>query len=188
MGIIKIERKIIMIRPLVNETVTILTQKQVPKFFQSLAKQIEIPLNCSRIKTGVIAKNLVGIDDTGWFIASQGSILPRGDIATTSSFGYIESGMFSKIVPKNKSSNIKEYFANLSEQLKLSFDMNRTKTGTIDGKLFAIDDTGRFISSKRELLPNGDWGTISQVGKVEGVASKIVPQKDIATMTITKRS
>lgn len=176
------------ILPTVSTVIKGLREEQAPKLFESLARQIEIPLNTNRLKTCIIGEHLVGIDDAGKFIATQGQKLKNGDFSTVSRFGRIDSGAYSKIISGISEKNHKEFIEKLAEKIGFSMNKNRTKTGMIDGKLLGIEyDTGRFISSKIEPLTNGCFGTVSKTGQIDGVASKVVPLEDLLSFKITKR-
>ena len=174
---------------LTDLTVTGLKQVQRGKLLKSIARQINIPLNGDRLKIGVIEDFLVGLDDAGRFIAARGTKMNNGDYATVSRFGVLDKGGYSKVISENAGKTERGFFAELAEQLKLSFDMNRTKTGTFQGNPIAIEyDTGRFITATKEQLKSGEIGVTGLTGKIEGTASKIVPQKDLMAMKITKRT
>ena len=155
-----------------------LTSKQLPAFFENLAKQLNFPLNTSRLKTGIVEGRILGIDDVGNFIVTSGTRLKNGDIATISNLG-TRFGVGSKVVPKDAAVTERGFLESLATQFKSAgHDMNvdRMKTGIVGGNRVGIDDTGRYIQTTfSEKLADGSYGTISTYGKMESACSKIIP-------------
>ena len=177
------------ILPTVAFVVKGLRQEQAPKLIQSIAKQSGIEINPKTLKTGIFENHLVGIDDAGRFIATQGSKLPNGNFATMSRYGYLESGCYSKIISETGAKTERGFFSELVSKLGLNFNMGRTKTGLVNGKPIAIEyDTGRFVTATKEQLTKEGWATTGQIGKIEGVISKEVPKEDLLAFNIIKRN
>ncbi len=154
---------------------------QEKKLLSSISKELKFPINIERTKTGVFDKWLVGIDDTGKFIATTGSRIPSGDFATISRTGMLQNGIYSKVVKADVGKNIHDFFRNLSEQMGLKFDFNRTKAGKIGNRLYCEDYTnGNFIAATREVLSNGDFGVVARHGIVENSASKVISKTSLA--------
>ena len=155
-----------------------LTQQQLPAFFGNLARQLNIPLNTSRLKSGVVADRILAIDDAGRFIAAKGTRLKNGDIGTICNFGTC-NGSFSKEVPANLNPERRGFIESLAEQLKPSghvMNLDRTKTGLVDGHAFGYDDAGKYIFTRSVEMHKGTYGVVGTVGKFESAASKVVPK------------
>lgn len=172
----------------VSTVVKGLRKEQAPKLLESIATQCRVQLEKNTLKTGIFEDFLVGIDANGRFIATRGEKLANGDFGTVSRFGKIDSGAYSKIISETSEKNHKGILERLSAQIGFPMNMDRTKIGMINGKLFGIDDNGRFIFSQLEPLTNGKIGTISRTGIVEGTASKVVPSSDLLSFKIIKRT
>ena len=168
------------IQKVVTSAIKGLNRGQYPKLIQSIAKQSNLALDTRTLKTGVIGDYLVGSDQAGRFIATQGSKLPNGNFGTISRYGNIE-GSYSKIVSENSGKTERGFFEELVNKLKLDFNMGRTKTGMVNGTPIAIEsDTGRFVTATlKEKLPNGELGVNGQIGKFEGIISKEVPKEHL---------
>ena len=83
--------------PYVGNVVRGLRAEQTRPLLEALSRELNIPMNISRMKTGVVADRLVGIDDVGNFIATHGSQLQNGDLGTVSQIGKVD-GVASKVV------------------------------------------------------------------------------------------
>lgn len=114
-----------------------------------------------------------------------------GDIATISNYGTSIAGC-SKVVPAEAGTTQRGLLESLANQFKTAgHDVNieRMKTGTVAGKPYGVDDKGNYIfTSLTENLPNGDFGTVSTIGKVENACSKVVPKTALQTMKITRKT
>lgn len=176
------------ILPTVSTVVKGLRSEQAPKLLENIAKQINTPLNAQKMKTGIFEGWLVGLDDAGRFIATRGSKLPNGNFGTQSAYGFVEQGTYSQFVSELGGKTERGFFTELVNNLGLKFNMDRTKTGFVEGKPFAIEyDTGRFITAMKEKVRNG-WGVQGQVGRVEGFnASKEVPKEALLSFKINKK-
>lgn len=168
------------IEKIVSSVIRGLNREQAPKLIQSIARQGNLALDARTLKTGVIGNYLVGCDQAGRFIATQGSKLPNGNFGTISRYGNIE-GSYLKIVSENGGKTERGFFEELVNKLKLNFNMDRTKTGVVNGTPIAIEwDSGRFvIATMKEKLPNGEFGVNGQIGKIEGTLNKEVPKEHL---------
>lgn len=174
-----------------NKILSVLTDlrpEQVSKFFENLSKQLNCPLNISRLKTGVIEGRALGIDDAGNFIVAQANRMKNGDIATVCNFG-TRMGVGSKVVPAPAATTDRGLLESLATQFRAAghnINIDRMKTGVVGGNLVGIDDTGRYIQTTfTEKLKDGSYGTVSTYGKVENACSKIVPNQALSTIRIT---
>lgn len=176
-----------MVRVDVSSVVRGLSQKQAPKLLQGIARQIDVPINIERLKTGIVNGYLVGIDDAGRFIATHGERLPNGNFGTQSCYGLLDSGGYSKIISEFGGKTQKSFFAELSEKLGKPFNMSRTKIGFVNGKQFGIDyESGRFILANQiEQIPKGELGVCGQTGVVQGFGiSKEIPKSELLSFRI----
>lgn len=161
-----------------------LTYEQVPKFFENLSKQLNFPLNISRLKTGVVEGRALGIDDAGNFIVARANRLKNGDVSTICNFG-TRIGVGSKVVPASAAQTERGFLENLATQFKTAghdLNIDRMKTGIVNGNRVGIDDTGKYIQTTFvQRLGDGSCGTVSTYGKMESACSKIVPKQALQT-------
>lgn len=65
----------------------------------------------------------------------------------------------------------------IAKQIDTPLNVQKMKTGIIEGRLVGIDDVGRFVATRGEKLPNGNFGTQSVYGYVEpGRYSNVVSE------------